>query len=67
MLETGIYHANKGLISLKKGLIAEATKMCKHAERLAKQSKHPEGMEQVKYCLDEIHKVYQAEKTKSSK
>lgn len=64
--ETGIYHANKGLISLKKGILAEATKMCRHAQELSKNSKSPDGIEQAKYCLDEIHKVLATKKADST-
>lgn len=56
-LETGIYHANKALICLKKGLLAEAEKLCHHAEKASQRSNDPDGKEQAKYCKEEIKKA----------
>lgn len=57
MIETGIYHANKGLICMKEGLLEDAEKMCRHAKKASARSNHPDGQEQAKYCLDEFQKA----------
>lgn len=56
IMETGIYHANKGLICLKKGLFEEAKTWCVHAQKASKRSNDPDGKEQAKYCMDEYEK-----------
>lgn len=56
LLESGIYHANKGLICLKKGLIQIGEKFCQHAEKLSHRSDDPDGKAQAKYCMDEYQK-----------
>lgn len=56
MMESGIYHANKGLICLKKGLIQEGEKFCLHAKKLSHRSDDPDGKEHAKYCMDEYEK-----------
>lgn len=56
LMETGIYHANKGLICLKKGLFDEAKRFCAHAEKASKRSNDPDGTEQAKYCMAEYEK-----------
>lgn len=57
MIETGIYHANKGLICMKKGLLEDAKKMCVHAEEKSQRSNDADGKEQAKYCMDEFEKA----------
>lgn len=54
LYETGVYHANRGLIYLKKGLTDAARKSCTIGQRLATKSKSENGLEQVKYCFEEI-------------
>lgn len=54
LMNTGIYQANKGLISLKKGLLQEARRQCLEALRKASKSEIREGQEQAKYCLEQI-------------
>lgn len=56
LMETGIYHANKGLICLKKGLFDEAKLFCVHALKASKRSNNSDGQEQAKYCMDEYEK-----------
>lgn len=62
MLNTGIYHANKALICLKKGLLPDAERYCRHACRVSEQSKDPDGLEQAKYCLEELEKAKKKKK-----
>lgn len=57
MYESGIYHANKGMIFFRKGLIKQAEQMCIYANKLAKRSNDADGLAQAKYCLDEIEKA----------
>lgn len=57
LLETGIYHANKALICLKKGLLDEARRMCEHADKASKRSNDPDGREQANYCLEQLKKA----------
>lgn len=54
LLNTGVYQANKGLICIKKGLIAEATQQCNDALRAARKYEIREGQEHAKYCLEQI-------------
>lgn len=54
LYESGIYHANQGLLYLRRGLEAQARKACSYALQRAEGSKHPEGVEQAKYCLEQI-------------
>lgn len=56
MRDSGIYHANKGLICLKKGLHEDAKKYCTHAEKASQRSNDPDGQEQAKYCMNEYEK-----------
>lgn len=57
LMETGIYHANKALICLKKGLLAEAARFCDHADKATKRSNDPDGIEQAKYCAEQVKKA----------
>lgn len=57
IIESGIYHANKGLICIKEGLLEDAKKMCHHAEKASARSNHADGKEQAKYCLEEFQKA----------
>lgn len=56
LMESGVYHANKGLICMKKGLIQEGERFCQHAHRLSQRSNDEGGKEQAKYCMDEYEK-----------
>lgn len=58
ILETGIYHANKALICLRKGLLQEAQILCNHADKASRRSNDPDGKEQVKYCLEQVQKAF---------
>lgn len=60
--ETGIYHANKALICLKRGLVNDAQRFCKHASQASQRSNNSDGKEQAKYCLDQIEKVLKQKK-----
>lgn len=60
--ETGIYHANKALICLQKGLLDDAQRFCKHAIKASQRSKDPDGIEQAKYCSEQIEKVLKKKK-----
>lgn len=62
LMETGIYHANKALICLKKGLLPEAKLLCKHAADASRRSNDPDGKEQAKYCLEQIEKFVKSKK-----
>lgn len=54
MIESGIYHANKALICLQRGLLSEAQRFCNHADKASLRSGDPDGREQAKYCLEQI-------------
>lgn len=62
MNESGIYHANKGLILLKKGLMQQAEKLCIFAGERSKKSGNTEGQAQAKYCLEEVQKTLNEKK-----
>lgn len=55
MYQTGIYHANLGMLYLKKGLLPEARKSCSQAQRMAEESNSADGVEQANYCIDQIN------------
>lgn len=57
MYETGVYHANRGLIYFRKGLVEAARRSCSMAQGMATKSKSVDGLEQAKYCLDQINGV----------
>lgn len=57
MYESGVYHANKGMIFLRKNLVDQASSMCKYAEKMANRSKDPDGHAQAKYCLEQIEEA----------
>lgn len=54
MFQTGIYHANLGLLYLRKSLLPQAQSSCSLARRMAKESDSPEGTKQANYCIDQI-------------
>lgn len=54
MYQTGIYHANLGMIYLKKGLLSEARSFCSQARLMAKESKSADGIDQANYCIEQI-------------
>lgn len=54
MYQTGIYHANLGMLYLKKGMLAEARKNCSQARRMAKESNSDDGIDQADYCIEQI-------------
>lgn len=56
LMESGVYHANKGLICLQKSLFDDAKQYCLHALKASKRSNHSEGKEQAKHCMDEYEK-----------
>lgn len=60
LLETGVYHANKGLISLRKGLFDAARVNCTTALRAATKSESQGGQEQAKYCLEQLAQAMKA-------
>lgn len=62
VIETGIYHANKALICLKKGLLDDAKKLCNHAINASQRSNDPDGIEQAKYCQKEVEKAFKKRK-----
>lgn len=62
LMETGIYHANKALICLKKGLLDDAQRYCKHAKQASQRSNDPDGIEQAKYCSEQIEKALKKKK-----
>lgn len=62
LMETGIYHANKALISLKKGLLDDAQRFCNHAIKATQRSNDPDGKEQANYCQEEIAKAFKKRK-----
>lgn len=62
LMETGIYHANKALICLRKGLLDEAQRYCKHADQASRRSNDPDGKEQAKYCLEQVEKALKKKK-----
>lgn len=45
LIDSGIYHANKALILLRKGLLSEAKLLCEHANTASKRSNDPDGKE----------------------
>lgn len=65
LLETGIYHANKGLILLKRQFWSGAGLECKHAESLSKKSKNAYVSEKSKYCLEQVENALKKEKAKN--
>lgn len=54
MFETGIYHANLGLLYLRKGLLPQARSSCSTARRMAKESNSADGIDQANYCIEQI-------------
>lgn len=54
LYETGIYHANQGLLYMKKGLMEEAKKACRMALRKAIKSDNEDGKQNAKYCIDQL-------------
>lgn len=65
--ESGIYHANKALIFLKKGLLDEAQKLCNQADKSSRRINDPDGMEQAKYCLEQIREALNSKKGSENK
>lgn len=61
MYESGIYHANKSLICLKKGLLSEAKRLCNHADKASRRIDDADGKEQAKYCLEQIEEAFKKE------
>ena len=62
LMETGIYHANKALICLRKGLLDDAKILCNHANKASQRSNDPDGKEQAKYCQEEVEKAFKKRK-----
>lgn len=54
LYSSGIYHANKGMILMKKGLLDKAKKLCEYGEKLANKSKNADGKAQANYCLGQV-------------
>ncbi|XP_031623212.1 tetratricopeptide repeat protein 19 homolog, mitochondrial [Contarinia nasturtii] len=65
--ESGIYHANKALILLKKGLLDEAQRLCDHADKASRRINDPDGMEQAKYCMEQIKEAFRTKKDEEDK
>lgn len=59
---SGIYHANKGMIMLQKGLLDQAKKMCEYGNNLAKKSKNADGEAQANYCLGQVNEAMKQDK-----
>lgn len=57
MFQTGIYHANLGLLYLRKGLLPQAQSSCAIARRMANESKSVDGIDQANYCIEQIKSV----------
>lgn len=57
IIETGIYHANKGLIHLKKGDLTYAWLAADHAKKLSEKSKNAYSSKISDYCLEQIGKA----------
>lgn len=64
LIDSGIYHANKGLILLKRNLYEDASRFCKHAMKIATQTQNGDGKEQAEYCLKQIDKFIGKNKKK---
>lgn len=62
LMETGIYHANKALICLRKGLLDDAKRLCNHANKASQRSNDPDGKKQAIYCQEEVEKAFKKRK-----
>lgn len=49
---------------MKTGDLEDAERLCKHAKKASERSLDPDGIEQVKYCMEQLEKV---KKKKNSK
>lgn len=54
--DTGVYHANLGLVYFKRGLYERARQFCSHAWKWGKRNKSEPSLTQATYCLDQIKK-----------
>lgn len=55
--DTGVYHANLGLVYFKRGLYERARQFCSHAWKWGRRNNSDESMTQATYCLDQIKKA----------
>lgn len=62
-VEANVFKANLGLVYLQQGLLQKATEICSLSWRLSKKAQNERAVEQADYCLEQIKKLRETNKT----